>query len=194
MQKITKCGKILQKMTKYGEICRWKDEMWRNIGKIWQGTGKIRRDLAEKCGILTESGEKQRNLAKKGEIWRNILKIKKWQNVTKFETNDEVWQNLSMKWQNVAEFGWISAKFGKLWRATGEIRRHFDRIWRNLAKSGDILAIRGEIWRKMAKSGGLSAKVGEMWRGRVWWGPYFRANSTFKGFDQKTRIFGQYAI
>ena len=37
------------------------------FGEIWQGIGKIRRDLAEKCGILTESGGKQRNLAKFGE-------------------------------------------------------------------------------------------------------------------------------
>ena len=83
-------------------------------GEIWRGNGKILRDLAEKCGILTESGRKQRNLAKKGEIWRNISKIKKLRNVAKFEKNDEVWRNLSMKWRNVAEFGGISAEFGEI--------------------------------------------------------------------------------
>ena len=97
---------------------------WRNLaefggisakfGEIWQGTGGIRRNLAENCEILAESGGKERNLAESGEIWRNILKIKKLRNVAKFEKNDEVWRNLSMKWRNVAEFGGISAEFGEI--------------------------------------------------------------------------------
>ena len=81
------------------------------FGEIWRGTGE---NLAENCEILAESGGKERNLAKFGKIWRNILKIKKLRNVAKFEKNDKVWRNLSMKWRNVAEFGGISAEFGEI--------------------------------------------------------------------------------
>ena len=63
-------AKFVDEMAKCGGISA-------KFAEIWQGFGKIRRDLTEKCGILTESGGKQRNLAKKGEIWRSILKIKK---------------------------------------------------------------------------------------------------------------------
>ena len=59
--------KFVDEMAKCGGISA-------KFGKIWQGIGTVRRDLAEKCGIMTESGGKQRNVAKKGEIWRNILK------------------------------------------------------------------------------------------------------------------------
>ena len=55
-------AKFVYEMAKCGGISA-------KFGEIWRGTGKIRRDLAEKCGILTESGRKQRNLAKKNEIF-----------------------------------------------------------------------------------------------------------------------------
>ena len=53
------------------------------FGEIWQGTGKIRRDLVEKCGILTESGGIQQNLAKFSEKGQNLAKYFKNQKVTK---------------------------------------------------------------------------------------------------------------
>ena len=72
----------------------------RNFDGIWRKTA--------------EFGEKWRNLAKSGKIWQNIFEIKKLRNVAKFEKNDEVWRNLSMKWQNVADFGGISAEFDEI--------------------------------------------------------------------------------
>ena len=51
-------------------MAKFVDEMveyQKKFDKTWRGTSKTWRDLAEKCGILTESGGKQRNLAKFGE-------------------------------------------------------------------------------------------------------------------------------
>ena len=83
----------LTKMTKYGEICRWNSEMWRNLAEYQRNLAKYGEPPARfggKCKLLTESGRKQRNLAKRGEIWRNISKIKKLRNVAKFRKNDKI--------------------------------------------------------------------------------------------------------
>ena len=55
-------AKFVDEMAESGEI-------WRNISEIWRGTGGIRRNLAENCEILAESGGKERNLAEFGEIF-----------------------------------------------------------------------------------------------------------------------------
>ena len=74
-------AKFVDEMAKCGGI-------WRNISKIWRATGEMRRELAEKCEILTESGGKQQNLAKycaKGRNLAKYIRIK----------NDETQQNLT---------------------------------------------------------------------------------------------------
>ena len=86
--------KFVDEMAKCGGISA-------KFGEIWQGTGKILRNLVEQFSKiwqknaefsqnLAENNEIWRNLAKKGKIWRHILKMKKLRNVGKFEKNDEV--------------------------------------------------------------------------------------------------------
>ena len=68
-------AKFVDKMAKCGGISA-------KFGETWQGTCKIWRDLAEKCGILTESGGKQQNLAKFSEKGRNLAKYFRNQKMT----------------------------------------------------------------------------------------------------------------
>ena len=69
-------AKFVDEMAESGGI-------WQNISEVWQNMARNRRNLAENCEILAESGGKERNLAECGEIWRNILKIKKLRNLRK---------------------------------------------------------------------------------------------------------------
>ena len=100
-------AKFVDEMAESGGI-------WRNISEVWRNMARHRRNTAKFGGKLRNFGGIWRKRAKFGGIWRNILKIKKLRNVAKFEKNDEVWRNLSMKWQNVAEFGGMLAKFGEI--------------------------------------------------------------------------------
>ena len=146
--------------------------MWRNLTKnykVWQNVlmkcrniRKIWRNMARHQQTSVRFGGKMRNFdgiwqktAEFGEKGRNLAKYFKNKKITKCCKIWEKWWSIAKSVDEMAKCGGMLTKFGKIWRATGEIQRYlaekgeiFDGIWRKVAKSVKKWWYFREIWKK----------------------------------------------